>query len=142
MNRTMKLALVAVGLVVIGAWLAPELTPQQKAERAQARAEEKAADEKLEADKAARRAEDDKKYAAIAAAKKAVIARLKDPDSAKFGKVVYRPDGVVCGYVNAKNSFGGYTGEKAFISLGGPNMTWLHGESKDFETTWNKRCAS
>lgn len=75
-------------------------------------------------------------------AKEAVLAQLKDPDSAKFGKVVVKESGIVCGYVNAKNSLGGYTGEKGFISLGGPKMTWLQGEAKDFEETWNKHCAT
>lgn len=42
---------------------------------------------------------------------------LKDPDSAKF-ESNYKPsgdnDGHVCGRVNAKNSYGGYTGYKNF----------------------------
>lgn len=58
----------------------------------------------------------------IVAAKRAVKASLKDPGSAEF-KGVYanytEEYGVVaCGYVNAKNSFGGYTGYKAFVSSG------------------------
>lgn len=138
MSRAVKLVLVAVGLVFIGAWLAPEPTAEQQAERQRAKVAEKAADEA----RAVQRAAEQRKYTAIASAKNAVLARLKDPESAKFGKVVFREDGVVCGYVNAKNSFGGYAGEKAFISLGSQEMTWLHGESKDFESTWNKRCAS
>lgn len=49
-----------------------------------------------------------------AQARVAVIAELKDPDSASFGEI-YALDGSngvrsICGYVNAKNSFGGYTG--------------------------------
>ena len=43
---------------------------------------------------------------------------LKDPDSARFGKFVATVDDKgkvhVCGYVNAKNSYGGFTGEKLF----------------------------
>jgi len=43
---------------------------------------------------------------------------LKDPMSAMFGTIraARFPDGrlFVCGYVNAKNSFGGYVGEKPF----------------------------
>lgn len=46
---------------------------------------------------------------------------LKDPDSAKFGpmQASKRSDGAVtvCGYVNAKNSFGGYVGMQPFIGL-------------------------
>jgi hypothetical protein len=51
----------------------------------------------------------------------AVTATLKDPNSAMFGAMQagLRPDGIilVCGYVNAKNSFGGYTGNKLFEGL-------------------------
>jgi hypothetical protein len=48
-----------------------------------------------------------------------VVARtLKDPDSAKFDSLVpgRAPDGrvFVCGWVNAKNSFGGYVGRQPF----------------------------
>ena len=46
---------------------------------------------------------------------------LKDPDSAVFGRIIAgalnasHASLVVCGWVNAKNSFGGYTGDKPFI---------------------------
>lgn len=47
---------------------------------------------------------------------------LKDPNSAMFGTMVAAKGagdaGVyVCGYVNAKNSFGGYTGDTPFMGL-------------------------
>jgi hypothetical protein len=50
---------------------------------------------------------------------------LKDPESARFGRAVGRkvfipgkkPILQVCGYVNAKNGFGGYTGDKPFVGL-------------------------
>lgn len=46
---------------------------------------------------------------------------LKDPESARFGSTAagQSPDGfvVVCGYVNAKNSFGGYTGAQPYYGL-------------------------
>jgi hypothetical protein len=47
---------------------------------------------------------------------------LKDPDSAKFSGLyaVKRIDGQgptgLCGYVNAKNSYGGYVGKKRFFA--------------------------
>lgn len=50
----------------------------------------------------------------IDAAKDRVTRDLKDPDSAKFRGVKAFPNGVVCGEVNAKNSFGAYTGFRAF----------------------------
>lgn len=58
----------------------------------------------------------------IVAAKRAVKNSLKDSNSAEFKNVYanYTEEfGVVaCGYVNAKNSFGAYTGYKAFVSAG------------------------
>jgi hypothetical protein len=46
------------------------------------------------------------------AAKKAVTANLKDPDSARFGKFTEFGTNTACLSVNAKNSMGGYTGEQ------------------------------
>lgn len=51
---------------------------------------------------------------------KAAVARLlKDPESARFNSPFVAsktPKGItVCGFVNAKNSFGGYTGDKPFL---------------------------
>ncbi|HNN66546.1 MAG TPA: hypothetical protein PKM19_10025 [Pseudomonadales bacterium] len=51
-------------------------------------------------------------------AKAAVINQLKDPESARFGEI-WAMDGTngrrhICGYVNAKNGYGGYTGMKVF----------------------------
>jgi membrane-associated protease RseP (regulator of RpoE activity) len=50
---------------------------------------------------------------------KGVRERLKDPDSAKFGEIraSKQRETTVCGYVNAKNSFGGYVGKSRFIGL-------------------------
>lgn len=44
---------------------------------------------------------------------------LKDPDSAKVSTLVVMPnphgDGLIfCGFLNAKNSYGGYTGDQMF----------------------------
>ena len=51
----------------------------------------------------------------------AVKRNLKDPDSAEFGtmsgKLTGEKSSIVCGNVNAKNSFGGYTGERGFVSM-------------------------
>lgn len=52
-------------------------------------------------------------------AKKAVLAALKDPDSAKFGKFSlageFQGSQAACLTVNAKNSYGGYTGDSEAI---------------------------
>jgi hypothetical protein len=60
---------------------------------------------------------------ALASARQTVSGKLKDPDSAKFTDVARKttpnvrgePTDVVCGKVNAKNGYGGYTGAKAFV---------------------------
>ena len=53
-------------------------------------------------------------------AENAVKARLKDPDSAKFEGVAKCPfaDGA-SGFVNSKNSYGGYVGRETFYYLDG-----------------------
>lgn len=45
-------------------------------------------------------------------ARKAVLGRLKDPDSAKFGKFTQVNEKSACLTVNARNSMGGYTGDQ------------------------------
>lgn len=43
---------------------------------------------------------------------------MNDPESARFSSVTYsRESGATCGYVNAKNNFGAYTGNKSFVLL-------------------------
>jgi len=43
---------------------------------------------------------------------------LKDPESARFERVTFNPAKKTgCGYVNAKNSMGGYTGSRHFIAF-------------------------
>lgn len=57
----------------------------------------------------------------VSVVKRDVRASMKDPDSARFGSMAASIDekGVVtvCGYVNGKNSFGGYVGEKPFFGV-------------------------
>lgn len=53
-------------------------------------------------------------------AKAAVRNNLIDPESAQFdGLFTNKKTGAVCGYVNAKNKMGGYTGKKIFIVYSG-----------------------
>jgi len=57
------------------------------------------------------------KQSEIADIKSKTAAKLKDPDSAKFGRISAVKSGTiveVCGMLNAKNSYGGYTGTKPF----------------------------
>jgi len=52
-------------------------------------------------------------------ARRAIIRTLKDPDSARFGRIFEGREVVgkttICGEVNAKNGFGGYTGMTPFV---------------------------
>jgi hypothetical protein len=77
----------------------------------------------------------------IVAAKRAVTNSLKDPESAEFKNVYANyTDGygvVACGYVNAKNSFGGYTGYKAFVSSG--QSVIMEGQD-DIKSAWAAAC--
>lgn len=56
----------------------------------------------------------------IAALKRGVISRLKDPESARFDEAFVASEDkdtiYVCGYVNAKNSYGGYVGARPFYA--------------------------
>lgn len=67
--------------------------------------------------------------------KSVVTAALKDPESARFGEKFWAIVGSngrrsICGYVNAKNSFGGYTGKKLYIyTEKDPKFTILMEES-------------
>ncbi|MBZ9757843.1 hypothetical protein LB524_21385 [Mesorhizobium sp. ESP6-5] len=54
--------------------------------------------------------------------KAGVQSRLKDPNSAMFSSIVATSTQggkliTICGLVNAKNSFGGYTGSQVFHTL-------------------------
>lgn len=52
-----------------------------------------------------------------AEAKKAILACLKDPDSAKFGDFTQVGDKYICMTVNSKNSMGGYTGDQQAVAM-------------------------
>lgn len=53
----------------------------------------------------------------IVVVKAALAEKLKDPDSMKLKNVQIAEDGTLCGDVNAKNSYGGYTGFSRFIGM-------------------------
>lgn len=62
----------------------------------------------------------------------AVTNSMKDPDSVRFRAVRvvrYGTGAVVCGEVNAKNSYGGYTGFSPFV--GAPSRVIVRRESRD-----------
>ncbi|WP_418139976.1 hypothetical protein AB9R84_15685 (plasmid) [Oceanimonas smirnovii] len=60
-------------------------------------------------------------------AKDAIYKVLKDPDSAKFGEFTVETVGgisVACFTVNAKNSFGGYVGDREFSLMRLLDQPW------------------
>jgi hypothetical protein len=79
--------------------------------------------------------------------KSTVEAILKDADSAKFEDVYVsfmQDSPVTCGKVNAKNSFGGYTGFKEFIAAKSAGITVVRGDGQmvdsEFVKVWNVAC--
>ena len=96
----------------------------------------------------------DPKQALITKAEQSVRQSLKDPDSAEFSDVqvkgVVSDDlavAVVCGQVNAKNSFGGYVGYRRFYFLNSSGTSDIASgdATKDakfgFDVMWS-RCES
>ena len=72
-----------------------------------------------------------------------VASSLKDPQSAVFDDVTYRKRRglhVLCGRVNAKNSFGGYAGFRQFIALNGLVQIHNVGQQGRWSRTWNDLC--
>lgn len=71
-------------------------------------------------------------------AREFVSKNLKDPSSAEF-----RNQSRLCGEVNAKNSFGGYTGFRRFIAAN-ENMVVIEGDGRmepgDFKQVWLQSC--
>lgn len=55
----------------------------------------------------------------------AILSSLKDPDSAKFGRIgMLSNSKAACVEVNAKNAFGGYTGFQTAALVGDPEIGW------------------
>ncbi len=69
---------------------------------------------------------------------------LRDADSARFGRVLAYEEARngfhYCGAVNARNGFGGYTGEQAFIAIP-PAIVMIDDGSRSFRTTWREICS-
>ena len=67
-----------------------------------------------------------KENALITEIKQNIRADLKDPNSAEFRNVFITSVGHICGEVNAKNSFGAYTGFKRFFATS-PDLISIEG---------------
>lgn len=123
MKRTAILLLVAVVLAWVGSKMVPRSGPTSAVVPSAQEAKAPPPPEKpLSATE--KKAQQEKWFGAetIVAAQRAVRASLKDPDSAQF-KDVYANyteefQVVACGQINSKNSLGGYTGFKRFVSNG------------------------
>ena len=123
MKRTAILLLVVVVLAWVGSKMVPRSGPTSAVVPSAQEAKAPPPPEKpLSATE--KKAQQEKWFGAetIVAAQRAVRASLKDPDSAQF-KDVYANyteefQVVACGRVNSKNSLGGYTGFKRFVSNG------------------------
>lgn len=76
--------------------------------------------------------------------KRAVLASLKDPSSAQFGDSFGRlkhGKRVACGYVNARNGFGGYAGSTPWVMVVEDNVLLFRGgDGGRFARTWNRYC--
>lgn len=121
MKRTAILLLVLVVLAWVGSKMVPRTEPAS-AVASQQEAKAPPPEKPLSAPE--KKAQQEKWFGAetIVAAQRAIRASLKDPDSAQF-KDVYANyteefQVVACGRVNSKNSLGGYTGFKRFVSNG------------------------
>lgn len=82
--------------------------------------------------------EADLEFNRIVVSQESVKKLLKDPESAKFRNMKG-----LCGEVNSKNGFGGYTGYKRYI--GTPSLTIIEGENPEidqatFNDIWIKFC--
>lgn len=79
----------------------------------------------------------------IVTGQNAIKGKLKDPSSAKFSNDFtnyYSGIGYYCGLVDAKNSFGGYSGLTKFVSDGTPSGSYLQDDLSDFNDYWSLRC--
>ncbi len=86
-----------------------------------------------------------KQWLWIEKTKDGVRRQLKDPSSAKFGNVAFHAyrgnTPVVCGEVNSRNGFGGYTGNQRFIASG-EKLVFLQSAmaAAEFSKAWNELC--
>lgn len=91
----------------------------------------------------AKRLSSSKEFVWIRTNQRLLAKKLRDPDSAKFDRdyVSYKSGApVVCGTVNAKNGFGGYSGAERYVGMGDTIGTFLESEVSDFNALWRKVC--
>ena len=71
-----------------------------------------------------------------------VTDQLRDPDSARFRNVEYR-EPFLCGEVNGKNGFGGYSGFERFITAS-KEATFIESSlgPGEMDAAWQKYCSA
>ncbi|MFV8905739.1 hypothetical protein ABQ333_10895 [Serratia fonticola] len=74
----------------------------------------------------------------VSNAESKVSMSLKDPSSARFTGGKSYSSGAICGLVNAKNSFGGYSGNSRYIYYA--KNVLLEETEGDFQKYWAKLC--
>jgi hypothetical protein len=75
-------------------------------------------------------------YRPLHQVEQSVRAQLKDPDSAKFDRVqFFRRTGAGCGWVNARNSMGGYVGLTHFLVSSKGEVAFEPTDSTEIGTT-------
>lgn len=89
------------------------------------------AEEKLRAQR------DTQQQVRLIRAEQAVKSVLRDPRSATFGTSFIGRDDAVCGVVNAKNGFGGYTGPQTYMV----HQNELRLGATLPASLWNRYCA-
>lgn len=75
--------------------------------------------------------------------KTSVKALFKNPEAAEFRNIEYikfKTGGFICGEVNSKNSFNGYSGWQHFISAGS-QTAYLEEQIQGFKGIWRDYCA-
>lgn len=99
---------------------------------------EKARDDSVAAADSVQRARKQRVADMIVVGQMLVKRRLKDPESAQFGdQWVGGKDGTVfCGFVNAKNGFGGYNGQQLYFGAG--DLVVLNSDLDDMGTEQRK----
>ena len=71
-------------------------------------------------------------------ARRAVAARLKQPEPLEFGAVWATHDRLICGVVNGWHSFSGLTGMTPFVVAGGRAIFLLDVGAEDFAPYWRQ----
>ena len=116
-NNAGCLAAICIGVIALVAISSGNSSDSSKPTATDSQSEKRAAKPKPESPYA----DSGKQIAWISNGQESIKSQLKDPESATFRNVHFYSGGgtpVVCGEVNARNGFGGYTGYERFVAAG------------------------